>query len=356
MKNLFKGVLIVGMTMMGLMLSGCGTKKPEDVVKAELDSLKEASAATDGEELKELLGEQDLSSWGDDEELLIKLLKGYDYEIIESREDGDTAEVDAKITTLDTKTLVKDCKLTLSRQWIAADTSDTFEDDEAAVFAVMSELLDNPYDVVTNTVTFSMKKVDGRWDFADEDVAIDSMLGYLITYSEDPYLVRAEDIAKLFMDYLTSLDGAGLRELFGIDHFFTDDDAYAEQMDSLYAEQLADSLNYEILSSDEEKGNLTASVTLSITSCDLTKLFAKFLERLEESDASTQEEFMSEYNELLLTTLQEGMEPITMETELPFENDGETWLPSIDSDSFANAILGNYDEALKLLEDTAKEQ
>ncbi|MBQ7822007.1 MAG: hypothetical protein IJ391_06980 [Clostridia bacterium] len=162
------------MVMLLTLLSGCGSKRSEGAEKylsEQLDVFKDANE----ENIESILGGDGSGAIfsGMDPAFFLMLYENLDYTIVDSSENGDTAEVKVKISNIDCGAVMQDyiTKLMLaSAESDYEDTSDANDweayDDELSRIAseVVKDIAENgEYETIENTVTVSLTKVDGEW-------------------------------------------------------------------------------------------------------------------------------------------------------------------------------------------------
>lgn len=173
-------------------LAGCGGESPEQAVTNAFDAIKNIDGETASKYFNydELLnagetGEEatDAESDAESKEMAELILKHFDYKIVSSSKDGDSATVKAEITNVDMKSVLANF---ISQAFILAFSGL----DEATMDQQMNdkfkELINSEDNkTVTETVDINLVKKEDGWKIDMSDDLEDSIFGGMISAAED---------------------------------------------------------------------------------------------------------------------------------------------------------------------------
>lgn len=157
-------------------LTACGGTSPSDAIKAELDSVKDASSDSI---IQQALSSADL----EDTDLLepvVANIQGFEYEILGEEVDGDTAKVTVSITTAPFGDIFTDAYDEVLNDVLSGKLTD-FEtrDIVERLYKPLAEATDKTY---TKEVVINCTKDGKNWvgDFDTNDEFIDAVFGGLM--------------------------------------------------------------------------------------------------------------------------------------------------------------------------------
>ena len=179
-------VLLVTVLIFGLV--GCGGEKPEQAVKNTFDAIKSADSETASKyiDYKGLLNAGETSSETSDaesEEMAKLILKHFDYKIISSSVDGDSATVKAEITNIDMKTVLANFiseAFALAFSGLDEETMDKQMNDK---FTELLNSKDNK--TVMKEVEIKLAKKEEGWKIDMSDDLADAIFGGMISAAKD---------------------------------------------------------------------------------------------------------------------------------------------------------------------------
>ena len=336
-------------------------ERPSSIVSAQLEQIKEL----DEETINSFVNSAVLSGTGasqslkspDSSRTIYTFFKDFDYEIISEQINGDSADVKAQITNLDTRSLARDLCMKLTASRINSPEADQTTATGDDYFALLGDALDEKtYDLVSTDVDFHLVKEDKRWKIQEDASLQDHLVGGLDAWLKDPYLLLPEEVLSIYMDRFSSFGSAQWMEYLDLnDVFSTYSQAHYEELDKLYTEKIALYFDYAIVSA-EEHGN-TAQATVNITSIDMPAIMTRYREQLlnyaasVDSITSDQSELTDATAQYLLDTIKEYSTPLTTTVDVSLVNEGRGWILQV-NDALADAILGNITGALTNLAGT----
>jgi hypothetical protein len=177
---------------LGAGLIGCGGEKPEQAVKNTFDAIKNG----DSEAASKYINYDDLLNAGEtsdktstdesdteSKEMVELVLKHFDYKIISSSEDGDSATVKAEITNINMSVILADFiseAFTLAFSGLDEKTMDTQMNNK---FTELLNREDNK--TVTKTVEIKLAKKGDSWKISISDELTDAIFGGMISAAKE---------------------------------------------------------------------------------------------------------------------------------------------------------------------------
>ncbi|HML38601.1 MAG TPA: DUF4878 domain-containing protein [Bacillota bacterium] len=211
-------ILLVLLLAVGLV--GCGGESPEQAVKSAFDAIKKSDSTTASKYINydELLkagesSEEKSTSEPDEQagKMAESILKHFDYKIISSSQDGDSATVKAEITNIDMKTIMADF---ISEAFALAFSGLDEETMDLQMKNKFDELVDRPDNkTVTKTVDIKLTKSESSWKIDMSNETTDAIFGGMLS--------AAEDLNSSFGG--ASNSDSDSDELVEIDNWLTDD-------------------------------------------------------------------------------------------------------------------------------------
>jgi len=186
-------ILLVFLLVFGF--AGCGGgggETPEQAVKNVFDAVKnnDTEAASKYINYDDLLKagetseeESTAKSEAEADEMAKSILKHFDYKIISSSEEGDTATVKAEITNIDMKLIMADF---ISEAFALAFSGLDEATMDAQMKSKFTELIDREDNkTVTKTVDIKLTKSEDSWKIDISDETADAIFGGMISAAED---------------------------------------------------------------------------------------------------------------------------------------------------------------------------
>lgn len=356
MKCRYRLPLLLAALCLTLCLSGCALHNPGAQIKEQLEALKHPE--TGGELLNtihQLDPDKTLQFLDYDNGILAsRLLENYDYQIQASQITGEKAEVTIKLTTRNMEQLMETYRSEVLNRYISAGPMGQASALDCT--DILSDILDSCSGSQTRRITLSLVRSKDGWTYESPSTALDQLTGGLITSIENSGLASPSAMAQAYLDRLKQMDPETLRQYLSIRHFFTDQEPQASSQDLAYAAQIHKNLDYQILSCEQTDTSALVNLSLNLTTADLPQLFTAYKDQLNtlKNDPAllklTDEEFLIKSSDLLLNLLEESMTSVTIETSLPMSQTHGIWLPRIETNAFSDALLGNYPEAISVLQ------
>ncbi|MBU9728567.1 hypothetical protein [Diplocloster modestus] len=348
--------LLLAALSLSLCLSGCALHNPKAQLKEQLEALKHPETDEDLlNTIHQLDQDKSLQLLDYDHGILAsRLLENYDYQIQSSKITGEKAEVTIKLTTRNMEQLMDAYRSEILNRYItsgpmgqasALDCTD-----------ILSDILNSSSEFQTRRITLSLIRSEDGWAYEAPSTVLDQLTGGLITSIENSGLTSASAMAQAYLDQLKEMAPETLRQYLSIRHFFSDQEPQASSQDLAYAAQIHKNLDYQILSCEQTDTSALVNLSLNLTTADLPKLFTAYKDQLNtlKNDPAllklTDEEFLIKSSDLLLNLLEESMTSVTIETSLPMTQTNGVWLPRIETNAFSDALLGNYPEAISVLQ------
>lgn len=353
-KKLCLWMLIAAM----LIINGCGYAGPEKAVRQEMDLIQKLDESA----IKSFVSYEDIRlshsaplEIGEETTEAIKLFfKNFTYKIRSSSvsDDRTAATVELDITNLDAKQLAKDLCRAMIRDSIIQEGSSQPEG-LASSFALMKECLEsNDYPLVTTPATVHLANTDGIWRIQESTELEDALVGGLVSYLRDPYLLSPTEVLECTLEPFAGFSAEEWKNYLKLDDVFSTGSSLAPRMDEIVVKQLAEFFSFRIESVTED--NDTARATVSVTSLDLPEIIRQCRNSLleyaqtTESIRATDEEISLKAAEYLLAALENNTRSAESTIPILLINNGYTWEAILD-EAFSDALLGGMDVAVESL-------
>lgn len=177
-------VLVVIIAIVAVLATIFLANKPEKTIEATFTALKEGNmdilnnysitggtdTSLENELTSELTGSSDVEN-----ELMASLFTQLDWQIKETKKDGDTAVVTVDITNKDFSNVMQE----VFQEIIAKAFSSAFSDEEMSdedVINLMKEKIEEVTSTTTNTTEINMIKEDGIWKFSNSEELVNTLL------------------------------------------------------------------------------------------------------------------------------------------------------------------------------------
>ncbi|MDF2656120.1 MAG: hypothetical protein K0R19_2594 [Bacillota bacterium] len=188
MKKMLSYLLIL---IMVLALVGCGGESAEQAVKNTFDAIKSndretASRYIDYDELLNVgeSGEASLGEMDEESQKMAELiLKHFNYKIISSKEEGDTATVTAEITNVNMQTIMASFISEAFSLAFSGLNEEQMAEEMSNKFTELINREDN--ETVTKTVDIALTKDGDSWKVDMSEEAGDAIFGGMITLAQE---------------------------------------------------------------------------------------------------------------------------------------------------------------------------
>lgn len=331
----------------------------EDVIKKDLDLLKNVDSDTTAMYIAELSPDS-----SDTSELSQKIkdvftlfFQNFDYKILKTDIDSKkgTATSKIRIETLDAKTLAKDFATDhLSAEILAAasQTANTVNYDsvEQRYLTLYQLLTTNEYDTVEIETTVDLKKnSEGNWEIQRTYPLENSLVGGLMTYLSDPVILGPDSTLDIYLNSIKTMDKTQIESYLGLDTLYSADETYKKSIADALVDQLQNSFDYQI--QDYEINGYTATVPVTITTFDSDSIVSEYNEMLEKylatpeaviDGASRRYEVAQQY---LLEAIRNNEKTVDNQATFTLINDGFTWHLQDSSQDLGMAVLGTMGDA-----------
>ena len=341
------------------LLAGCQTNEKKEIsscIEEEMNLLKcddrEAiTALFSGSELLDDLGKEELPAEILDTFQLFYQNFSHSIKDIEIEEDSLHASALLLLKTLDAQSLAKDFAAQsivkqLQNQAAPSLVEYSLED---YYFSLQQLLTDHDYEILESEYSVSLSKENGFWNMDPDPDLPNALTGGFITYAADPDLFQPEEIIALHFDTIKSFDTEQMNRFLSLDNLFSTDDEYKRTIAKALAGQILNHLDYEII--DVQSDGINASVTARVTTCDWNSIIRQYRDRVAEYTSTAQaladgiSVRLTKANQILLDCINTNTSSADSEITLNLVNDGTNWKLQM-NDAFAEAILGDVDEAI----------
>ena len=339
------------------LLTGCGAKTPEKLVRSSLEQIKKLDEKT----VQNFVSYQDLvqnktrdTDVGEETIEAVRLFfQNFDYSILSTETNEDTATVTVEIKNLDAKTLAHDLCLALTK--ISADPRTEDATTMNSYFTVLRDILKtNTYEESTTTASFGLLRQSGNWKIQTTEELKDEIVSGLITALKDPYLLTPEEVADATLGVFTDFSPEDWVSYLGMHDVFAIGSEQSDQVDLSLASQIASCFHYNVTQLRVNGDDATASA--DITSLDMASVLKAYKQKLlayaetTESLRASDSEIADKSAKLLKEALDENEATILRSVPLTFHNNGSTWEMTI-GEEFSEVILGGSDDALSAFHD-----
>lgn len=293
-------------------------------------------------------------------EVFTLFFKGFDYQILDSDIQEETATVTVQLTTIDAKTLAKDFiseSIVKQLQGEAAPSAVTYSLQDYYL-SLHNLLKNNQYDTRVSEQIIHLTKYDDGWDIDENQQLEDILTGGFISYVSDPDLFTPREVVALQFDTIKKFDKEQMNQFLSLDELFSADDESKRTISKALAAQILSYLDYQITDSTDD--GITATVSMEITSCDCYSMIQTYTEAVNAYLATSGaledgiSGRLSKSNQLLADAINSNTSSATTAITLTLKNDGATWKLKMDED-VAQAILGNIADAIAGISTTPAE-
>ena len=353
MKNL-RNILFL---FLAFLLTGCGAKTPEKLVRSSLEQIKKLDEKT----IQNFVSYQDLvqnktrdTDVGEETIEAVRLFfQNFDYSIISTETNEDRATVTVEIKNLDARTLAHDLCLALTK--ISADPRTEDATTMNSYFTVLRDILKtNTYAESTTTACFELLRQSGNWKIQITDKLKDEIISGLISALKDPYLLTPEEVADATLGVFMEFSPENWVTYLGMHDVFAIGSDQSDQVDLSLATQIASCFHYNVTQLRVNGDEATASA--DITSLDMASVLKAYKKKLlvyaetAESLRASDSEIADKSAKLLKEALDENEETILRSVPLTFHNNGSAWEMTI-GEKFSEVILGGSGDALSAFHD-----
>lgn len=335
-------------------LTSCGARTPEKLVKSELELIKKLDEKT----ITNFVSYEDIvqtksrgTDIGEETTEAVKLFfQNFDYEILSTVSNEDTATVTVSIQNLDASALAHDLCLTLLKKSVVPEADDS--SGMKSYFTILRDILkNNTYEMKTTEAHFELVRLSGGWSIQNTVALEDELVGGLITHLNDPYLLTPKEVAEAtfqaFQDFSPEEWAAYLdmHDVFAIGSSLSDD------VDQSLASQIARHFSYSITQLKINEDGNTANAHADITSLDMTSVFNSYKEKLlryaetTESVRASDSEIADKSALFLKEALDANDDTILCSVPLSFTNNGSSWEMTF-GEEFVEILLGGSAKAV----------
>ena len=346
-----------------LLLCGCSgkeEKKVEEVVKRELDLLKNLDSDTTEKYIsyQELFsgGEEDVAKSSDIEEVFSLFFRDFDYKILDVNVNKNKhyAKASVRLITLDAHSLAEDFAKAKLKQEIsqAADNASSDETSSSLQnqYMLLNQLLKtDDYQTVERNCTISLKSSEKGnetiWEIQRTDTLENDLVGGLMTYLSDPEILSPEDTLLVYLDTLKNMTTDELGIYLNADSIASTDDISKIDLANALIDQVHSSFDYEI--KDTTVSGYHAAVNVNITTFDSDAILDNYQKELDDYLSSvdavidgSSKRYEKSYN-LLLDSIHANTSVKTVKTTFNLINDGASWKLEDAGTVFGAALFGN---------------
>lgn len=346
-----------------LLLCGCTgkeEKKIEEVVKRELDLLKNLDSGTTEKYIsyQELFsgGEEDDAKSADIEEVFSLFFQDFDYKIldVDANKSKHYAKASVRLFTLDAHALAEDFAKAKLKQEISQAADDASSDVSSSSLQNQYMLLDQllktgDYQTVERNCTISLKSTEKGnetvWEIQRTDTLENDLVGGLMTYLSDPEILSPEDTLLVYLDTLKNMTTDELGIYLNADSIASTDDVSKIDLAEALILQVHDFFDYEI--KDTTVSGYHAAVNVNITTFDSDAILAHYQKELDDYLSSvdavidgSSKRYEKSYN-LLLDSINTNTAVKTVSTTFNLINDGASWKLEDAGTVFGDALFGN---------------
>lgn len=350
-------ILILQLILIGCVLSmnRKNMESPSQAVRYELNLIQELDENT----IQSFVSYENLTSsqiipgeTGPETAEAVQLFfRKFKYKILDETITDDKAEVNARITNLDTAALARDLRLQILRQSVSIYSESAAFTTTGDYYRLLLDMLkQNSYGQITTSACFHLVRNATGWTILADDQLEDQLVSGFITNINDPYLIPARTVLEVYLDAFDALDGSQWKDFLGIeDAFATYNTEYSSRIDEEYTNQIAECFSWEILQCHDSGSSVLADVR--ITSLDLGQVLDTYRNSLldyADTVQSVKDDSVAASNKmsrLLLDALQQNNKTASTDITLTMTNDGSTWNVSF-GDEFTNALMGNAEDAI----------
>ena len=189
-----KGIVILLVLALTFAFSSCSParEKAQDAVVNAIEAVKEQNTA----EIEKYFGSNissdtvnEAGSFGTDGVVAL-LVKNISYEILDAKEDGDSATVSVSVTNTDmsaamSEYISKMFSVALQYAFLPEEEQPSDEEMQKIYEDAFSEVLSGDISTVTKTVDVPLTYSDGSWKIGESDELADALFGGLLTYAKN---------------------------------------------------------------------------------------------------------------------------------------------------------------------------
>jgi hypothetical protein len=354
-------IVFIIFTVLGISCSGKDKSKIEDLIKNELNLLKNLDSDTVQKYVSytELFPDASQNSDipDDVQEVFSLFFEDFDYKIQTINVDtkANTATADLRLTTIDAEALAKDYAKSLLQYTIlmAADTdsqdTDSISPSTETRYLLLNKLLkQNEYETIQTDCTIQLVCKDDKtdsWEIKRTHMLENNLVGGLVTYLSDNQILSPEETLSVYLDTLKEMDSAQMSNYLGISSLLSTDDESKQQIAAALVEQVHLNFDYEITDTQISNGS-SAIVEADITTFDSNAILKQYQEELDTYLASADavidgSSVRSEKSyEMLSRAIEENTQTTQAEASFHLTNDGISWNLADDNEELGNAIFG----------------
>lgn len=358
-KRLLPFLLVV----LAVLAIGCSHGKKteiEKVITSELDRLKNLDSATTQKYIsyKELFPdvteETELSA--EVNEVFSLFFQNFNYKILDINVDNKqkAATADIRLSTIDAKTLAKDfAHAYLKEELMSAADSATQNTKERIRsleerYLILNQLLkENAYESVETNCTMELRNTgddEEVWEITRTHSLENDLVGGLMTYLSDNDILSPEETLTVYLNTLKEMNMEQMSNYLGAESILSTEDSDKNAIASALVELVHDSFDFEIQESTVD--GYTASIDTVITTFDCDTILAEYQKELDaylalpEAVIDGSEIRHEKAHNLMLESIENHPDLITVSTTFALINDGVSWKLQDDGQILGNAIFG----------------
>ncbi|MBR2527230.1 MAG: hypothetical protein IKE58_01960 [Blautia sp.] len=285
--------------------------------------------------------------------MLALYFQDFDYRIQMIQVSEDTASVKVKLWTRDAQHLAREYKSRLlSEQVLAASrqnpeaASFSFAQKQAVFSACLAEDV-SPSVEISAVIKLVLKK--GQWVIKKSHRLADKLIGGLVKYMSDPFLLSAEETLDIYLDTFSQMNPEELGCFMGSDSILSGEETADFPESTIYASALLTQIDqlfrYQIISSTVSGSE--ATVRAEIISADIQAIAEDFQSWLEDYLSSAQavcDGPSGRYQtakDKMLALIRGNQKVFSTVSDFHLVNDGRSWKWEDPMNSLAPALFGN---------------
>jgi hypothetical protein len=354
-------IVFIIFTVLGISCSGKDKSKIEDLIKNELNLLKNLDSDTVQKYVSytELFPDASQNSDipDDVQEVFSLFFEDFDYKIQSINVDtkANTATADLRLTTIDAETLARDYAKSLLQYTIltaadsdSQDTEDTLPSTETRYLLLNKLLKQNEYKTIQTDCTIQLVSKDDKtdtWEIKRTHMLENDLVGGLVTYLSDNQILSPDETLSVYLDTLKEMDSAQMSNYLGISSLLSTDDESKQQIAAALVEQVHLNFDYEITDTQISSGS-SAIVEADITTFDSDAILEQYQEELDTYLASADAVIdgasvrTEKSYEMLLHAIEDNTKTVKAEASFHLTNDGVSWNLENNNEELGNAIFG----------------
>ena len=276
--------------------------------------------------------------------------KDFDYEIksVDVPEESTTGSATVRLTTIDAHSLAHDFASSALRETVQnaakSGSPETPMTTEERYLLLNHLLKTGSYGTIESDCEIQLTETEDGWKVVHTGVLENQLVGGLITWLSDPYILTPETTLDIYLSTLHKMSQEDLANYLGISSLASDPDDALSQIYSAIISQIHNNYDYEILGSTVNGDS--ADVRTAITTFDGSAIMDAYRTEmntyLDSADAVIDgaDARLAYSRQLLLKHIKENTSTAKSEVTFAMTNDGVSWKPVNAGDAFGNALFG----------------